>query len=103
MELIQINKYYWEVIMEMNTRIKNMENDSYCKLDKAHLAVTKQRRFIESQTYDYSMPCICQHGNSCGERIPNYDKAEAVRKADLDELKRLQNIVTKLQNKYGIR
>jgi len=73
------------------------------RLNKAQMEVTKQRRFIESQNYYYSRPCICQHGNSCGERIFDYDKREAVRKADLDELKRLQDIATELENKYGIR
>ena len=82
--------------MALSTQQKN-------KWNKAQMEVTKQIRFIESQTYDYSMPCICQHGNSCGERIPNYDKADAVRKADLDEFYRLTDIVTGLEKKYGIR
>tara|TARA_R100000789_G_C2914210_1_gene124285 strand:- start:112 stop:288 length:177 start_codon:yes stop_codon:yes gene_type:complete len=51
------------------------------KLHKAQKEVTKQIRFIESQNYAYS----------------DYAKAESVRKADFNELYRLQDIVKKLE------
>jgi hypothetical protein len=76
------------------------------KLDKAYKEVTKQKNWIEmEEPYidKYSKPCICQHGNSCGERIPDYDKDVAVMKADYAELKRLKNEVIELEKKYGIR
>jgi len=52
------------------------------QLNKAKMEVTKQIRFIESQNYYPDL---------------DYDKAEAVMKADYSELKRKQDIVTELE------
>jgi len=66
------------------------------RLNKAQMEVTKQRRFIESQNY-YPLDQPYYHPHL------DYDKAIAVSIADSNELNRLQDIVTELEKKYGIR